>query len=117
MFLNRSEQLFGRNRFTITLSETVRIMKSICSISEKILSVGATMSYTQNNRGIGFATCVCVTNAKLAIKEVCKEKINSILKRNAPTDFYLSGFNILMSSSISESFLRILKELFLEKAP
>ena len=75
MFLNRSEQLFGRNRFTITSSETVRIMKSICSISAKILSVGAT------------------------------------------TYFYLSGFNILMSSSIAESFLRFLKELFLEKAP
>ena len=31
--------------------------------------VGITTNYTQKNRGMGFALCLCNTNAKLAINE------------------------------------------------
>ena len=48
---------------------TEMIMKHAESISMKTHSVGTTTNYTQKNRGMGFALCLCNTKAKLAIKE------------------------------------------------
>ena len=48
------------------LSATVKIMKNIYDIFTKTQFAGATMNYTQKNRGMGFARCICNTNAKLA---------------------------------------------------
>ena len=44
-------------------------MKNIYDTFTKIQFVGATMNYTQKNRGMGFALCLCKTKAKLAIKQ------------------------------------------------
>ena len=49
---------------------------SICDIFMKTLCVGATMNYTQKNRGMGFALCLCNTKAKLAIKQNDKLEFN-----------------------------------------
>ena len=52
----------------ITSFATVRTMMSICDIFMKTLYGGITTNYTPKNRGMGFALCLCNTNAKLAIK-------------------------------------------------
>ena len=46
---------------------TVRTMMSICDIFMKTLCGGIMTNYTQKNRGMGFALCLCNTKAKLAI--------------------------------------------------
>ena len=51
------------------LSATVKIMKNIYDTFTKTQFVGATMNYTQKNRGMDFALCLCKTKAKLAIKQ------------------------------------------------
>ena len=53
----------------ITSFATVRTMMSICDIFMKTLYAGITTNYTQKNRGMGFALCLCNTKAKLAIKQ------------------------------------------------
>jgi len=68
LFPNKQGLVFGKNRSTITLSETERITKNIYGISMKIHSGGGTTNYTQKNRGRGFALFLCNTKAKLAIK-------------------------------------------------
>ena len=40
---------------------------SICDIFMKTLYGGITTNYTQKNRGMGFARCICNAKAKLAI--------------------------------------------------
>ena len=53
----------------IISSATVRITRSICDIFMKTLYGGITTNYTPKNRGMGFALCLCITKAKLAIKQ------------------------------------------------
>ena len=60
----------------ITSFATVRTMMSICDIFMKTLYGGLTTNYTQKNRGIGLALCLCNIKAKLAIKQNDKSEFD-----------------------------------------
>jgi hypothetical protein len=67
------------------LSATVRTMMSICDIFMKTPYGGITTNFTQKNRGMGFALCLCNTKAKLAIKQNDKLEFDEEVK-NENTD-------------------------------
>ena len=50
----------------IISSVTVKIMKNIYGTFTKTQFVGTMTNYTQKNRGMGFALCLCNTKAKPA---------------------------------------------------
>ena len=54
----------------IISSATVKIMKSIYGTFTKTQFVGAMTNYTPRNKGSGLCPmCLCITKAKLAIKQ------------------------------------------------
>ena len=65
---------------------TVKITRSICDIFMKIPFDGSMMNCTQKNSGIGFALCLCKTNAKLAIKT--ERESNTVTKFREALSFY-----------------------------